>query len=458
MKHLRMIFGCISVIIFISAINISCEKNKISRRLLETGNLSELPVTVNNTKYVNSREGLRVRTEPSLWGDKISLFPHRTKVSIIEVRPEIVIIDNISGNWELVEAGDIKGWVFGGYLSENPNDLFDMYIAGSYIDQGKVQACYWKNGERIPLPVPENAESSRAEKIIFSGDTMYIAGVHGGPYLWGFVPCYWKDGIRFDVTEISGWIYKQLHLSVNNTGDVYLSTRVEYEMSSGFTVWKNGVIIAEPSFGNPRNFGIDGFDIIDDDIYYTGISSNSTSSSATYWKNGDSKELSAPSRSWAFGINKFDERTYVLGAYYTDYNRDGIYFYVNCYWKDGMRTDLERKKYSSDDCTGISVIGDDVYCSGYDSMYVHENNGLYHKDIRACYWKNGKYTDIHPRGTKKSVAQGIASDKRDFILVGWYNSVNEEFEDEEGDQACYWINGNERIDLAGFHAYSICMK
>jgi hypothetical protein len=66
--------------------------------------------------YVNSFEGLRVRKEPSLDSERIFLFNNNEKVIVLEKDTNIYTIDGINGNWFLIKADGIIGWVFSGYL------------------------------------------------------------------------------------------------------------------------------------------------------------------------------------------------------------------------------------------------------------------------------------------------------------------------------------------------------
>ena len=72
--------------------------------------------------YVNSPEGLRVRDNPGLNGNRIGLLENQT---VIAVHPwprkdEDVIIDGIKGRWVYIGQGGINGWVFDGYLRPEP--------------------------------------------------------------------------------------------------------------------------------------------------------------------------------------------------------------------------------------------------------------------------------------------------------------------------------------------------
>jgi hypothetical protein len=66
--------------------------------------------------YVNSFEGLRVRKEPGLDSERLFLLNNNEKVIVLEKDTNIYTIDGINGNWFLIKADGIIGWVFSGYL------------------------------------------------------------------------------------------------------------------------------------------------------------------------------------------------------------------------------------------------------------------------------------------------------------------------------------------------------
>ena len=67
----------------------------------------------------------------------------------------------------------------------------NAHLSGYYrtTSNGINQACYWIGEELITLPVPEEADNSRATGIVFAGGTQYIAGYYtiGGTNY----ACYW---------------------------------------------------------------------------------------------------------------------------------------------------------------------------------------------------------------------------------------------------------------------------
>ena len=97
-------------------------------------------------EYVNSIEGLRVRKEPNINSERLALLRHRDKIKIIEIG-EKVTIDNIEGNWVLIEIQNISGWVFNGYLvlDENFNifsdagKTFEIINAGYFLVENQYE-------------------------------------------------------------------------------------------------------------------------------------------------------------------------------------------------------------------------------------------------------------------------------------------------------------------------------
>lgn len=77
--------------------------------------------------YVDSPEGLRIRSSPSLSGKKIGVLFDRMKVKVISIGGETTI-DGIKSNWveillpveTLKSNSNVCGWIFGGYLADSP--------------------------------------------------------------------------------------------------------------------------------------------------------------------------------------------------------------------------------------------------------------------------------------------------------------------------------------------------
>ena len=77
--------------------------------------------------YINSREGLRIRNSDDLSSSKIGVLYDRMMVKVISVGKQVTI-DGIKSNWikillpiQTLKSGHNEyGWVFGGYLTDNP--------------------------------------------------------------------------------------------------------------------------------------------------------------------------------------------------------------------------------------------------------------------------------------------------------------------------------------------------
>jgi hypothetical protein len=72
----------------------------------------------------------------------------------------------------------------------------DVYCAGWYTDGGIEKACYWKNEKIVPLAEGISGYVSYASSIDIYGGDIYVGGHYEPP---SFIPCYWKNGIRYDL-------------------------------------------------------------------------------------------------------------------------------------------------------------------------------------------------------------------------------------------------------------------
>jgi hypothetical protein len=74
------------------------------------------PIT--SQKYVNTRDGIRLRDDSSLYGKILTIIPYDGMVVLFGEYSNEVIIDNIQGKWAKVFYSNLIGWVFDGYLSD----------------------------------------------------------------------------------------------------------------------------------------------------------------------------------------------------------------------------------------------------------------------------------------------------------------------------------------------------
>jgi hypothetical protein len=80
-------------------------------------NLFSQSSEIGKVMYVNSIEGLRIRTEPAINSSILGTFLYGESIVIEEKTSMTITIDGITDYWYKLHFG--KGWVFGGYLSEN---------------------------------------------------------------------------------------------------------------------------------------------------------------------------------------------------------------------------------------------------------------------------------------------------------------------------------------------------
>jgi hypothetical protein len=122
-------------------------------------------------------------------------------------------------------------------VTNNPvtTNPVDVYVAGSKNNQ----ACYWKNGQVVMLD-SSGFQDATANKIIVSNGDVYVLGYSNNNF---YLPLFWKNNI--------------------------LS-----ELNNSF---------------NANFLAINDFDVVGDDVFICGYSSNNQSNgySFGYWKNGN---------------------------------------------------------------------------------------------------------------------------------------------------------------------------
>ena len=74
-------------------------------------------------KWISAEAGLRFRSEPNLKSDTLSLIPYNSQVEIISGSKNKEKIGNIEDYWYNILWNSQKGWVFGGFLSNNPKNI-----------------------------------------------------------------------------------------------------------------------------------------------------------------------------------------------------------------------------------------------------------------------------------------------------------------------------------------------
>ncbi|MDR2543637.1 MAG: hypothetical protein LBC80_09375 [Treponema sp.] len=295
-----------------------------------------------------------------------------------------------------------------------------VYIAGRYLDRSGLvrwRACYWKDGEFFPLGFPEGGLESVANSIFVYEGSVYVAGYcdiminsdiirhavywkngeivllpsqgfiaeahsivvsEGSVYVAGTyrgtpIACYWKDGVR---TDISGFrCAKAIAVSGSNihiAGDMtdWLDyTSIGYPSKTYY--WRNGTTATQLPWG----MDVSSIALSGNDVYIAG--SSGMDWQAVYWKNGTQVELNGRT---ATSIAVSGNNIYVAG-----YFRDSNHRSHACYWKDGERILLPvNAGESASFAEAIVVAGGSVYVMGSYDIGVSINS-----TNTACYWKDG---------------------------------------------------------------------
>jgi hypothetical protein len=111
----------------------------------ETGSLEiQINESINKTMYINASGGLRVRSLPSIDGERIGLLNYSTEISITREVNKNLIINGIEGKWVYIKADNIEGWVFSGYLSDRielDQKKYEVKLQGIFVGMNSTQVC-----------------------------------------------------------------------------------------------------------------------------------------------------------------------------------------------------------------------------------------------------------------------------------------------------------------------------
>jgi hypothetical protein len=329
-----------------------------------------------------------------------------------------------------------------------------VYIAGS--DSG---ACYWKNGVRIGLPVPEGTTSSSAIAITVSDGSVYVAGNYYDDSSSSSRLCYWKDGVMTDLSLPEGFqetnYWTSVYTIIVSQGSIYIAGRYELPGSRYYACyWKDGVRtdLEEGTSFSSRN----SIAIADGSFYAVSNPANSgITLNAGYWKDGTKIDLPVPERAtWqrTTGITISDDSIFVTGYYYIGTYGDSDYRLEYCYWKDGTRTELpfpEEAIPAYNGAGAIATLGGATYVAGKYATSTQYSDELPLPVTLPCYWKDGGRTDLPiPTGAGGLYANvgAIAALGNSVYITGYYASCLDGTVDSLITKACYWKDGK-RIDL-----------
>ncbi|RPJ06148.1 MAG: SH3 domain-containing protein, partial [Spirochaetaceae bacterium] len=71
-----------------------------------------------NIRFVTADDGLRMRSQPSLTADIVTVLPFNAEVTLMSETGTEMEIDGARGKWSRISWQEKNGWVFGGFLSE----------------------------------------------------------------------------------------------------------------------------------------------------------------------------------------------------------------------------------------------------------------------------------------------------------------------------------------------------
>lgn len=313
--------------------------------------------------------------------------------------------------WERGRSGEIaKYWKNGAthelHFSANGNQSYgysifvdngDVFVGGSeYVNQYKVNAVVWKNGEIETWLEGGTGGITYAAYINsiyrYQGD-LYAAGTRKNGYLNDDihkalgVGVYWKNGIAQEIgEEINN--YSGNSISVNQNGVHIVGSGLGVGGYKAYYWNNNQLSTIDESYQGYSVFTTDG------DVYMTGRG-KSPSVEPVYWKNGVQYLMSGhtvPETVIVTDIFVDGDTTHVIGWKINSSGKD-----VAIYWKNNVLQEITDGTRNAQ-LTDVFVLDGDVYIAGYE--YNNSSRKV------AKYWKNGNPIDLTD-GTVNAQAHGI---------------------------------------------------
>ena len=224
----------------------------------------------------------------------------------------------------------------------------DVYIGGFEHNNQRIGiARYWLNGEVVPIS--DGNYFTTISSMFVKDSDVYAAGYeYSGndnnyqPYFKNTVAMYWKNDVRFTLTD---GVYVAVAQSIFVVGeDIYVAG---YEKSGigGNNIakyWKNGVAVdLTKRSSSARAISIF---VVGTDVYVAGNERKRGEEkfSAKYWKNGQEFILSdGKSNADTHSIFVLDGDVYVVGAQHNGRN------WVAKYWENGIEFTISNEQFNA---------------------------------------------------------------------------------------------------------------
>ena len=223
-----------------------------------------------------------------------------------------------------------------------------------------TNACYWKNGVRTDL-TNSNVDAMANSIGINNGD-VYVTGWRIQNH--ASIACYWKNGNLNNLHNTS--YFGDAYDIAFKDNDFYIAGEIDAQSTDNWNAcyWKNGNKVNLPRSG----YGATAFGIFLDgnDIYLAGYTTGNlfTFDIGCKWTNGNLHELSSSvsdtQQTWLYDIAVANDVKITVGFYYTviiDYN-DPLYYnspIFPCYYRNGQRVNLEDAEWQLGEATGVFI-------------------------------------------------------------------------------------------------------
>jgi len=284
-------------------------------------------------------------------------------------------------------------------IAVSGNDIYVLGWQGTNIYYDN-HPCYWKAEQSQAPTMLEGGIRAYAIAVSESGSDVYVGGAQG--YMGSTdepVPCYWKNGQRVSLPIDTPIDYGAVYGIAISGSDVYMAGN-----SYIYAVyWKNGELI-QIADGEARGIAVSGNGVYTCGYHFlfdAPIPSYRPRMGAAYWKNGEIVELAEDA--YATGIAVLGNDVYVCGYRYelipiydekqrpeggmVDW-REGEKEAV--YWKNGQQITLAQNAQA----TGIAVSGNDVYICGYTNPDSDTPTAVYWKNKQQIVLGDGKANAI----------------------------------------------------------------